>query len=63
MTDVLVALAKKNGQIVGMAGASTDCEKMWQIGIDVLPEHRNHGLAAHLVTILLYELLDGSTHV
>ena len=56
--DVLVALAKKNGQIAGMAGASADCEKMWQIGMDVLPEHRNLGLAAYLVNWLTHEILE-----
>ncbi len=56
--DVFVTLAKKDGHIVGMAGASNDCAKMWQIGIDVLPEHRAHGLAAYLVNWLTLETLN-----
>ena len=56
--DVLVWLAKKDGIIVGMAGASADCAKMWQIGIDVLPEYRSHGLAVFLVTRLAVEILN-----
>ena len=55
--DVLVALAKKGGRIVGMAGASDDCARMWQIGINVLPEYRGHGLAAYLVNRLTREIL------
>lgn len=55
--DVLAVVAKKNDRIVGMAGASQDCAKMWQIGMDVLPEHRNHGLAAYLVNSLTLEIL------
>ena len=39
--DILVTLAKKGEQIAGMAGASNDCAKMWQIGMGVLPEYRN----------------------
>ena len=56
--DVLVALAKKNDLIVGLAGASADCEKMWQIGIDVLPGYRNYGIAAYLVNKLTLEILE-----
>ena len=56
--DVLAALAKKDGHIVGMAGASNDCAMMWQIGMDVLPEHRNYGLAAYLVNRLTLEILN-----
>ena len=31
---------------------------MWSIGIDVLPEYRNHGLVAYLVNALTFELLQ-----
>lgn len=56
--DVLVTLAKKDGYIVGMAGASNDCARMWQIGMDVLPAYRHHGLAAYLVNRLTLEVLE-----
>lgn len=56
--DVLVTLAKTDGHIVGMAGASSDCEKMWQVGMDVLPEYRNRGLAAYLVNRLTLDILN-----
>ena len=56
--DILAVLAKKDGLIVGMAGASEDCAYMWQIGIDVFPEYRNHGLAAYLVNQLTLEILN-----
>lgn len=55
--DVLVTLAKKDGHIVGMAGASKDCAMMWQVGMDVLPDYRNYGLAAYLVNWLTLEIL------
>ena len=56
--DILMILAKKDGQIVGMAGASNDCKMMWQVGMDVLPEYRNYGLAAYLVNRLTLEILE-----
>jgi len=56
--DVIAMLAKRNGAIVGMAGASADCEMLWQIGIDVLPEHRRFGIAAALTNRLAIEVLE-----
>ena len=56
--DVLVALAKYKGEIVGMAGASADCKAMWQIGVDVLEQHRGKGLAATLVNMPTLEILN-----
>ena len=55
--DVLVTLAKKDGKIAGIAGASFDCAKMWQIGMDVLPEYRNKGIAVYLVNWLTLEIM------
>lgn len=56
--DVLIMLAKKDDKIVGMAGASNDCAKMWQVGMDVLPDYRHYGLAAYLVNKLTLEILQ-----
>jgi GNAT superfamily N-acetyltransferase len=56
--DVLVVSAIKDSQIVGMAGSSDDCEMMWQVGMDVLPEYRNYGLGAYLVNRLTLEIID-----
>lgn len=56
-TDLAV-LASQNGQMVGVAGASKTCEKLWQIGIEVLPEYRNLGLAGYLVNRLTIEILE-----
>src|SRR5690606_39415352 len=53
----LAVLAKKDGKIVGVAGASKTCAKLWQIGIDVLPDYRNLGLASYLVNKLTFEIL------
>ena len=56
--DMQAWLAKKDGKIVGMAGCSADCARMWQVGIDVLPDYRNHNLAVYLVTQLTLEILS-----
>ena len=34
--DRIAAGAYDNGRLIGLAGASADCDTMWQIGIDVL---------------------------
>lgn len=56
-TDLAV-LAKQDGEIVGVAGASKICAKLWQIGIEVLPNYRNLGLASYLVNKLTIEILE-----
>ncbi|OXL87853.1 GCN5 family acetyltransferase [Paenibacillus sp. SSG-1] len=56
-TDLAV-LAKQDGKIVGVAGASKTCAKLWQIGIEVLPKYRNLGLASYLVNKLTFEVLE-----
>jgi len=55
--DILAVTAKSNGAIVGIAGASADCEMMWQMGIDVLPGFRSNGLASALIAKLTEEIL------
>ena len=55
--DILAMTAMVDGRIAGIAGASDDCEMMWQVGIDVLPEYRNRGIAAVLTNKLAIEIL------
>jgi len=56
--DVLVNYAVYEHKIVAMAGASADSQLLWQIGIDVLPDFRNRGLAAALVSNLAVMILE-----
>jgi Predicted acetyltransferase len=56
--EMLVALVRYNGEIVGMAGASSDCKTMWSIGVDILYPYRGKGLAAALVNMLTLEILS-----
>lgn len=55
--DMLGVAALKDGEILGMAGASADSPLMWQIGINVLPEARGQGVAAMLVSLLRNDVL------
>ena len=55
--DVLGGGANNRGKLVGLAGCSADCETMWQIGIDVLPEYRRQGIASAITSRLATEIL------
>ena len=55
--DVLGVGAYDGGKLVGLAGCSADCEPMWQIGVDVLPEYRRQGIASALTSHLAVEIL------
>lgn len=50
--DKLAACAINGNEIVGIAGASSDSPIMWQIGIDVIPRFRGHGIGSELVSAL-----------
>lgn len=56
--DVLGVGAYNKGKLVGMAGCSADCDKMWQIGVDVLPEYRKNGIASALTSNLALKILE-----
>ncbi len=55
--DVLGVGAYDGDKLVGLAGCSADCESMWQIGVDVLPEYRRQGIASALTSRLALEIL------
>lgn len=56
--DMLAVGAYDNGKLIGLAGCSADCDMMWQIGVDVLPEYRRQGVAHSLTSRLAYETLE-----
>jgi predicted acetyltransferase len=47
-----------NNQIIGVAGASKDYDTMWQMGYDVVYEHRNKGVATILAKIITRLIID-----
>lgn len=56
--DILgVAALDEKGEPVGIAACSRDGEKLWQIGINVLPAYRGQGYAANLTSLLRDEIL------
>lgn len=55
--DILGVGAYEKGQLIGLAGCSADCDTMWQIGVDVLPEYRRKGIASALTSRLALEIL------
>ena len=56
--DVLGIGAYDGEKLVGLAGCSADCESMWQIGVDVLPEYRRMGIASSLTSNLAIEIIE-----
>lgn len=55
--DVLGLGAYDGEKLIGFAGCSADCDTMWQIGIDVLPQYRRKGIAAALTSGIAVEVL------
>lgn len=55
--DKLAVGAFDGQKLVGLAGCSADCEMMYQIGVDVLPEYRKKGIASAVTSTLAFETL------
>lgn len=56
--EILAVAAMYNGEFAGIACAMTDSEMMCQIGVDVLPEYRQKGIATVMVNKLTFEVLN-----
>ena len=56
--DMLGIGAYDGGKLIGLAGCSADCAEMWQIGIDVLPEYRQKGIASTLTNQLARAIFE-----
>ena len=55
---MLAVGAYDGDRLIGLAGCSADCETMWQIGVDVLPEYRRRGVGSAATARLALETLD-----
>lgn len=55
--DVLGVAAYEGDEIMGMAGASRDGLRLWQIGIDVISKYQGRGVATKLTEALKDEVL------
>lgn len=47
--DAVAVVAEREGKVVGIAGASADCEPLWQVGVDVIPTAGGIGIGRALV--------------
>lgn len=56
--DILGVGAYQGERLVGLAACSNDCESMWQIGVDVLPEFRRKGIASASTSRLAKQILS-----
>lgn len=56
--DVLGVSAVKNGEILGMAGASADSPYMWQIGVNTMENCEARGIGSMLVTVMKNAVID-----
>lgn len=56
--DVLGVGAYDNGRLIGLAGCSADCDTMYQIGVDVLEEYRQQGIASAITSKLALEIIN-----
>lgn len=56
--DMIAVGAFEGNKLIGLAGASADCDMMWQIGVDILPEYRKQGIASALTSNLACEILS-----
>jgi GNAT superfamily N-acetyltransferase len=55
--DMVAAIARADGRVVGVAGAGADNDEMWQVGIGVTPALRGRGVAAALVSACTQAIL------
>lgn len=54
-----VCIVRDGKKVIGLAGAApTAIADIWEVGVDVLPEYRNAGIATSLVSRLTKELLE-----
>lgn len=56
--DMLAVCAVENDIILGMASATRDSEKMWQIGVNVTKEGEGKGIGAYVTALLKERLLE-----
>ena len=50
--------AEIHGEIAGLAGASIESGRVWEIGVDVKERYRKGGLASVLVNHLMHDILE-----
>jgi GNAT superfamily N-acetyltransferase len=54
----VAAFATIKSKIAGIATACADCDMMWQIGVDTLPEYQNRGIGKATVSAVTEYILN-----
>ena len=55
--DVMAAVARRAGEVAGIAGASADSDELWQVGVEVAAAARGGGVGGALVRRLTEGIL------
>jgi predicted GNAT family acetyltransferase len=55
---MIAVTAKKEGEIIAMAGANADSKTMWQMGISVMPNYKSQGIGTAMVSLLKNKIMD-----
>ena len=53
----IVFLAKKDNEVIALAGAGSETNNLWEVGVDVKPEYRKSGLGTKLVSNLTVDII------
>ncbi len=56
--DMLAICAMEGDAILGMASVTRDCEKLWQMGVNVTEEGKGNGIGGYVASLLKEELLE-----
>ena len=56
--DKIALVAYVDNKIIGIAACTDDCDSMWQIGIDVIPEFRGKNVGSFLVNKLSHKIFE-----
>ena len=56
--DKVAAVARRDGRVIGLAAASADHPRLWQVGVGVAPECRGGGVGAAAVAACTRAVLD-----
>lgn len=56
--DKIAIVGYVDDKIAGIAACTDDCDSMWQIGVDVLPEFRRKNIASFLVNKLAHKIIE-----
>ena len=56
--DMLAVCAVEGDVILGMASVTRDCEKLWQIGVNVTKEGKGKGIGAYVTGLLKEEIME-----